>query len=213
MFCNYLENQNLNYFEVITLDCFRHPLSNALQCQEMKEQFMDGFAEYVKAPKFEKKYRLLFEEEGHPDLTVGMPIWTFQVGDKKIPSSPDLLWTEFVVEEKCWEISMYWSNLLSVTDFPEFCKSEFIIRVCWSKCTPLIDLINVHEKFNVNARSVILITQMRSQGLTSSQKVNLVKIGTNVLSLSELRVLLSINVLFRFYKIAFSIQWMHFFLI
>ena len=82
--------------------------------------------------------------------------------------------------------------------------------MCRSKCSPLIDLINVHEKFNVNARSVILITQMRSQGLTSSQKVNLVKIVTNVLSLSGLRVLLSMTVIFRFYKITFSFQWMHF---
>ena len=73
-------NMNLNYFEVITLDCFRHPLSNALQCQEMKEQFMDGFAEYVKAPKFEKKFRLLSDEEGHPDLTVGMPSLNFSGG-------------------------------------------------------------------------------------------------------------------------------------
>ena len=39
--------ENVNIFEVIRLGCFRRPLSNALQCQEMKEQFMDGFAEYV----------------------------------------------------------------------------------------------------------------------------------------------------------------------
>ena len=46
----------------------------------MKEQFIDGFAEYVKAPKFEKKFRLLSDEEGHPDLTVGMPSLNFSGG-------------------------------------------------------------------------------------------------------------------------------------